>query len=298
MSFNLSKGWRSIASTLKCVSCAITKLMSVPLLVLLVMLASAGIGHSDDNAIPKKGGGWYKVGASYEVNGRRYVPAEAPDYRTQGIASWYGRDFHGRRTANGELYDMNALTAAHKTLPMPSYVRVTNLANNRTLLLRVNDRGPFVDGRIIDLSRAAARLLGFEHQGHAQVEVTYAGLAPIDGDDTQERSFLTSQSWHGAPEQYAASPALVPVSAHTPPLDAVVTGSLSPLSKAPATPKLSSKPSKAAQVKPIQNADEEDERPPSRSNGRSTISVRTSGQPDDDDSHNDWRCAAFKSCNN
>jgi len=96
------------------------------------------------------------------------------------VASWYGEPFHGQHTANGEVYDMEALTAAHPTLPLPSIVQVTNLANGYTLLLRVNDRGPFVDDRLIDLSQAAARALGFERQGLAQVHVTYLGLAQLD----------------------------------------------------------------------------------------------------------------------
>lgn len=115
--------------------------------------------------------GQYKVGKPYQVNGIWYTPAEDPFYDESGIASWYGYPFHGRRTANGEIYDMNALTAAHKTLPMPSYVRVTNLENGRSLILKVNDRGPFVDGRIIDVSRRAAQLLGFQEKGIARTRV-------------------------------------------------------------------------------------------------------------------------------
>jgi rare lipoprotein A len=123
------------------------------------------------NGAPLGQGGVYKVGDPYQVEGVRYRPEEDPDYSLTGIASWYGRPFHGRRTANGETYDMNALTAAHKTLPMPVYVRVTNLVNGRSLVLRVNDRGPFVNGRIIDVSRRAAQLLGFIKQGTARVRV-------------------------------------------------------------------------------------------------------------------------------
>lgn len=115
--------------------------------------------------------GTYKVGDPYEIAGVWYYPKEDPDYRQTGIASWYGKPFHGRATANGEIYDMNGLTAAHKTLAMPTYVRVTNLENGRELTVRVNDRGPFVHGRIIDLSRRAAGLLGFEEQGVARVRV-------------------------------------------------------------------------------------------------------------------------------
>ncbi len=114
----------------------------------------------------------YKVGQPYQIDGVWYYPREDPDYDETGIASWYGADFHGKTTANGETYDMNALTAAHKTLPMPSSVRVTNLENGRSMVLRVNDRGPFVHGRIIDVSRRASQLLGFHKQGIAKVRVS------------------------------------------------------------------------------------------------------------------------------
>ncbi len=115
--------------------------------------------------------GAYKVGEPYQVAGRWYTPEEDPDYNQVGIASWYGADFHNKVTANGEVYDMNKLTAAHTTLPMPSWVRVTNLENNRSLILRVNDRGPFVGNRIIDVSRRGAQLLGFERRGTTRVRV-------------------------------------------------------------------------------------------------------------------------------
>lgn len=108
----------------------------------------------------------------YEVAGRRYyVMKEARGYREKGVASWYGTKFHGRSTSSGEPYDMYAMTAAHKTLPLPTYVRVTNLANGRSVVVRVNDRGPFVGERIIDLSYAAAVRLGMHHDGTALVEV-------------------------------------------------------------------------------------------------------------------------------
>lgn len=112
-----------------------------------------------------------KIGKPYQVAGIWYEPREDPSYDETGIASWYGDPFHGRNTANGEVYDMNALTAAHKTLPLPSTVRVTNLENGRTILLTVNDRGPFVNGRIIDVSRRGAQLLGFYAGGTAKVRV-------------------------------------------------------------------------------------------------------------------------------
>ncbi len=116
-------------------------------------------------------GGYYKIGPPYAVHGRVYRPAADYDYTEIGIASWYGPGFHGRTTANGEIFDMNAPSAAHRTLPMPSMVRVINLANGRRLDVRINDRGPFVNDRIIDLSRRAAQLLGFERDGLARVRV-------------------------------------------------------------------------------------------------------------------------------
>lgn len=115
--------------------------------------------------------GNYKVGKPYQIEGTWYYPAEDYNYTETGIASWYGTDFHGKYTANGELYDMNDLTAAHRTLPMPSLVRVTNLDNGRSIVIRVNDRGPFARGRIIDVSRRSAQLLGFEQVGTAKVRV-------------------------------------------------------------------------------------------------------------------------------
>ena len=123
------------------------------------------------NRVEPPSRGTYKVGAPYRVDGVWYYPAENPDYDEVGIASWYGADFHGHATANGARFDMNALTAAHRTLPMPSTVRVVNLENGRALYLTVNDRGPFVRGRIIDVSRRAAQLLGFYEQGIARVRV-------------------------------------------------------------------------------------------------------------------------------
>ncbi len=112
-----------------------------------------------------------KVGKPYQIKGVWYYPKRHPDYDATGIASWYGEAFDGRKTANGEIYDMNALTAAHKTLPLPTNVRVTNLSNGRSIMLRVNDRGPFAHGRIIDVSRRAAQLLGFQGAGTAKVRV-------------------------------------------------------------------------------------------------------------------------------
>jgi rare lipoprotein A len=146
-------------------------------------------------ARPRASRGTYKVGTPYQIAGQWYVPAIDPAYDRVGVASWYGSENHGRATANGETFDMMGLTAAHKTLPMPSYVYVTNLDNGRTLLLRLNDRGPFVDDRIIDVSRGAARALGFEGSGLARVRVRYAGTAPLGDDGSRERRFLAAQPW-------------------------------------------------------------------------------------------------------
>ncbi|HEY2071651.1 MAG TPA: septal ring lytic transglycosylase RlpA family protein [Rhizomicrobium sp.] len=121
------------------------------------------------------GGGGYKVGNPYQIGDTWYYPREQPEYDETGVASWYGPDFYGKHTANGELYDATALTAAHRTLPMPVNVRVTNLDNGRSIVLRVNDRGPYAKGRIIDVSEQAAKLLGFYGNGTAKVRVTYLG---------------------------------------------------------------------------------------------------------------------------
>jgi rare lipoprotein A len=152
-----------------------------------------------------KGGGTYRVGKPYVVAGRVYVPEEDPSYREEGLASWYGDDFHGRLTANGEVFDMASLTAAHPTLPMPCYARVTNLGNGKSLIVRVNDRGPYHGNRLIDVSNRAAELLEFKGNGVARVRVEYVGRAPLDGDDDR-RLIATLRT--GVP---APSPSLVRV---------------------------------------------------------------------------------------
>ena len=133
-----------------------------------------------------KGGGTYRVGKPYTVAGRVYVPEEDVNYQQEGMASWYGDDFHGRLTANGEVFDMGSLTAAHPTLPMPSYARVTNLANGKSLIVRVNDRGPYHGNRLIDVSNKAAELLEFKGNGVAKVRVEYVGRAPLEGSDDRQ----------------------------------------------------------------------------------------------------------------
>src|ERR1700683_764941 len=157
-----------------------------------------------------KGGGTYRVGKPYTVAGRVYVPEEDVSYREEGLASWYGNDFHGRLTANGEVFDMAALTAAHPTLPMPCYARVTNLSNGKSLVVRVNDRGPYHGNRVMDVSSRAAELLEFKGNGIARVRVEYVGRAPLEGSDD---SLLMATLRTGAP---APSPSLVRVASARP----------------------------------------------------------------------------------
>ncbi|KAF0136857.1 MAG: rare lipoprotein A, partial [Xanthobacteraceae bacterium] len=145
-----------------------------------------------------RGGGVYRVGRPYTVAGRRYTPFEKREGHTEtGIASWYGRQFHGRLTANGEVYNMHTLSAAHRTMPMPSYARVTNMANGHSLVVRVNDRGPFHGNRVIDLSQRASNLLNFRGQGLARVKVEYIGRASLEGSD--DRILLATLRTDGRP---------------------------------------------------------------------------------------------------
>lgn len=156
-----------------------------------------------------KGGGTYRVGKPYTVAGRVYVPEEDVNYREEGLASWYGDDFHGRLTANGEVFDMASLSAAHPTLPMPCYARVTNLSNGKSLIVRVNDRGPYHGNRVMDVSSRAAELLEFKGNGVARVRVEYVGRAPLEGSDDRQ---LMATLRTGVP---APTPSLVRVaSAH------------------------------------------------------------------------------------
>jgi rare lipoprotein A len=157
-----------------------------------------------------KGGGAYRVGKPYTVAGRVYVPEEDTDYREEGLASWYGDDFHGRLTANGEVFDMASLTAAHPTLPMPCYARVTNLSNGKSLIVRVNDRGPYHGNRLMDVSSKAAELLEFKGNGIARVRVEYVGRAPLEGSDDRQ---LMATLRTGVP---APSPSLVRVASARP----------------------------------------------------------------------------------
>jgi rare lipoprotein A len=133
-------------------------------------------------AVPK-GGGSYRVGKPYVIGGRAYEPQENPNYSAEGLASWYFEYFHGRATANGEVFDMTSISAAHPTLPIPSYARITNLSNQKSIIVRVNDRGPYHSDRLIDVSVRTAKLLGFHNSGVTRVRVDYVGRAALEGSD-------------------------------------------------------------------------------------------------------------------
>jgi rare lipoprotein A len=153
---------------------------------------------ADGEPIPH-GGGTYLVGKPYTVAGRTYYPTEK-QYAAVGLASWYGDAFHGRRTANGEIFDRDSLSAAHPTMPLPSYARVTNLRNNYSMIVRVNDRGPYAPGRIMDVSRRVAEALEFRHVGTAKVKVEYLGGASLAGSD--DGKLLATLRVDGAPAQF------------------------------------------------------------------------------------------------
>jgi rare lipoprotein A len=164
---------------------------------------------ADGEPVPK-GGGSYKVGQPYSINGRTYYPSENAAFRSEGIASWYGPDFHGRLTANGEVYDMHGISAAHPTMPLPSYARVTNLENGRSIIVRVNDRGPYAKNRVVDLSIGTAKALEFYGRGLARVRVEYVARAPIGGSDD---GMLLATLRNGAP---ASVPSRVMVASAAP----------------------------------------------------------------------------------
>jgi rare lipoprotein A len=158
---------------------------------------------ADGEAVPR-GGGKYLVGHPYTIAGRRYVPSEQPRSTQIGMASYYGSAFHGRRTANGEVYDMSSISAAHPTMPLPSYVRVTNMNNGRSIIVRVNDRGPYHAGRVMDVSQRVAEALDFRRMGTAQVKVDYLGRAGLEGSD--DRMLMASLRTDGRPAELPGSP--------------------------------------------------------------------------------------------
>lgn len=181
-----------------------------------------------------KAQGYYKVGDPYEIGGVWYYPTVDYSYTETGIASWYGPGFHGKLTANGEVYDENDLTAAHRTLPLPSLVRVTNLENGRALVVRVNDRGPFAHGRIIDLSRRSAQLLGIEQRGTAKVKVE---ILPVESrrlaEAAKQGTLITTaeaQQLQSAPPVAASPVASVKAEALPPPSSTQVARAPNPVS--------------------------------------------------------------------
>lgn len=197
---------------------------------------AAAPGRSGASA---ENGASYKVGKPYRINGNWYYPKADYKYVEEGIASWYGPNFHGKPTANGAVFDMNKVSAAHRTLPLPSIVRVTNLENGRSLKVKVNDRGPFAKDRIIDVSRRTAQLLGFERKGTALVRVEI-----VEDDSRQLAAYMqggeqlagTSSSDAGAPPLPTAAPTVSVSGSELPP----------PPGTASAPP-----PSEAFQVTPV-----------------------------------------------
>lgn len=157
---------------------------------------------ADGEEVPR-GGGYYMVGKPYQIGGRTYYPNEKP-YSTVGLASWYGSGFHGRKTANGEVFDLSSVSAAHPTMPLPSYARVTNLRNARSMIVRVNDRGPYHGGRIMDVSQRVAQALDFHRAGTARIRVDYVGRADLEGDDSE--TLLATLRDDGQPAAFARSP--------------------------------------------------------------------------------------------
>jgi peptidoglycan lytic transglycosylase len=153
---------------------------------------------ADGEPIPH-GGGTYLVGHPYTVDGRTYYPNRR-HYVAVGLASWYGDAFHGRRTANGEIFDRNSISAAHPTMPLPSYARVTNLRNHYSMIVRVNDRGPFEPGRIMDVSRRVADMLDFRKYGTTPVRVEYIGPASLDGSD--DAKLMATLRYDGVPARF------------------------------------------------------------------------------------------------
>ncbi len=186
--------------------------------------------------VVRKGGGRHHVGKPYKIKGKWYKPREEPGYDRKGLASWYGPNFHGRLTANGEVYDQFALSGAHPTFPLPSYARVTNQKNGHSVIVRINDRGPFHSGRIVDVSGKAAGLLDFKRDGTAPVRVEYLGQAPLHGQDAQYLEASYRPAGGGAPpstmvafdgEDIQPLPTTVKPVSRRRRLDTLVTGSIS-----------------------------------------------------------------------
>lgn len=186
--------------------------------------ASPRVASGSDIA---SGGGNYLVGRPYRIAGRTYYPSEKHEgYTVSGMSSWYGDAFHGRRTANGEIYNKNALSAAHPTMPLPSYARVTNLRNNYSVVVRVNDRGPYHGGRVLDVSERVADALDFRAAGTTRIQVDYVGRAPLSGSD--DRQLLATLRTDGGAASLDGYSAPAPVMTATRPLEKVGTNPPAP----------------------------------------------------------------------
>jgi peptidoglycan lytic transglycosylase len=183
----------------------------------------------DAGAVPH-GGGTYKVGQPYVVAGKTYYPSNYKRYSGVGYASWYGDAFHGRRTANGEIYDRDSISAAHPTMPLPSYARVTNLRNHYSIVVRVNDRGPFARGRVMDVSKRVAELLDFRRSGTTKVKIDYIGAASLAGSDDKKLAQTLRQDGGLAQLDMRHPPNYV---AETEPVQPVQTASAEPVAQDP-----------------------------------------------------------------
>ncbi|PTM42897.1 septal ring lytic transglycosylase RlpA family protein [Bosea sp. 124] len=162
-----------------------------------------------------KGGGRQLIGKTYSVAGKRYTPYDKPvGYTAVGTASWYGEAFHGRRTANGEVYDRHGISAAHPTMPLPAYARVTNMLNNRSIIVRVNDRGPYHGGRVMDVSQKTAEALAFRHLGTARIKLEYLGQASLGGSD--DKLLLATLRTDGQPAAIPGTSARTMVASSAP----------------------------------------------------------------------------------
>jgi rare lipoprotein A len=207
---------------------------------------------ADGQPIPH-GGGQYLVGHPYSIAGHTYYPSENESYSAVGLASWYGDAFQGRRTANGEVYDKESISAAHPTMPLPSYARVTNLENGHSIVVRVNDRGPYHGGRVMDVSSRVADALDFKGAGTARVKVEYVGRASLEGSD--DSKLLATLRVDGAPATLDGSPSISPVMVATDTVESVTKAFIpAPIRPQPA-------PERPPAVEPVEAAAEPPTRP-------------------------------------
>lgn len=184
--------------------------------------SGGGPANADASGEVRSSSGLYKVGKPYKIKGVWYYPQIDYEYVEEGVASWYGPGFHGKATANGEVYDQNDMTAAHRTLPLPSIVRVTNLENGRSIKVRVNDRGPFAQNRIIDMSRRGAQLLGFYGSGTTRVRVE------IDAEESRQLALAMTGSEYPGGAMVASRQPAAPIDTDAQPVPMVAASSIEP----------------------------------------------------------------------